>query len=126
MCASGQPGIQGPHPAQRGAVLGWADQHRGGIMSNTDHRIATALRELADRAAPPRIRVDAAWRAGRRRRRAAITSMAGAGAAVVAALTVGLITGLPGPPDRHQSASRGGSAARSSTRRRDHWLAQRT
>jgi hypothetical protein len=66
-------------------------------MSNTDHRIATALRELADQAAPPRIRVDAAWRAGRRRRRAAITSMAGVGAAVVAALTVGLITGAARP-----------------------------
>lgn len=66
-------------------------------MSNCDHPITTALRDLADQAAPPRIRVDAAWRAGRRRRRAAITSMAGAGAAVVAALWVGLLTAPPGP-----------------------------
>jgi hypothetical protein len=73
-------------------------------MSNSDHPIASALRELADQAAPPRILVDAAWRAGRRRRRAALTSMAGAGAAVVAALTLGLLTGLPGLPDRHPSA----------------------
>ncbi len=66
-------------------------------MSNTDRPITTALRDLADQAAPPRIRVDAAWHAGRRRRRAAITSMAGGGAAVVAALSAGLLTVLPGP-----------------------------
>ena len=76
-------------------------------MSKPDHPITTALRDLADQAAPPRIRVDASWRAGRRRRRAAITSLAGAGAAVVTALTVGLLTGLPGPRGTHEST--GGS-----------------
>ena len=40
-------------------------------MSDPGHPITAALRELADQAAPPRIRVDDAWRAGRRRRRAA-------------------------------------------------------
>jgi len=77
-------------------------------MSNSDHPITTALRDLADQALLPRLRVDAAWHAGRRRRRAAITCMAGAGAAVVAALTVGLLTGLPGPRGTHESA--GGTA----------------
>ncbi len=72
-------------------------------MSKPDHPIAAALRELADQAAPPRIGVDAAWRAGRRRRRAAVTCMAGAGAAVVAALTVGLLAGLPGPRGTYHS-----------------------
>jgi len=70
-------------------------------MSKPDDPITTALRDLADQAAPPRIRVDAAWRAGRRRRRATVTSMAGAGAAVVAALTVGVLAGLP---STHHSA----------------------
>jgi hypothetical protein len=51
--------------------------------------ITTALRDLADQAAPPRILVDAAWRAGRRRRWAAIgiptVAVAAALAAVAAA-----------------------------------------
>jgi hypothetical protein len=81
-------------------------------MSTPPHPITTALRDLADQAAPPRIRVDAAWRAGRRRRRAAITSVAGAGAAVAAALTVGVLAVLPGPRGTHQSAGRtAGTAA---------------
>jgi hypothetical protein len=77
-------------------------------MSKPDHSITTALRDLADQAAPPRIRVDAAWRSGRRRRRAAITSVAGAGAAVVATLTVSLLAGLSGSRGTHQST--GGTA----------------
>jgi hypothetical protein len=72
-------------------------------MSKPDYPIATALHDLADQAAPPRIRVDAAWRAGRRRRWAVVTAVAGGGAAV-AALTVGLLTGLPGPRDTHEPA----------------------
>jgi len=61
-------------------------------MSAPDHPITTALRDLADQAAPPRILVDAAWRAGRRRRWAAIgipaVAMAAALAAVAAASPV--------------------------------------
>jgi hypothetical protein len=71
-------------------------------MSDPDHPITTALRDLADQAAPPRIRVDAAWRAGRRRRRAAIITPA---VAVAAALTAGLLTGLPGPGGSYSPAA---------------------
>ena len=71
-------------------------------MSDPDHPITTALRDLADQAAPPRIRVDAAWRAGRRRRRAAIITPA---LAVAAALTAGLLTGLPGPGRSYSPAA---------------------
>jgi hypothetical protein len=52
-------------------------------MTDSDHPITTALRDLADQAAPPRLLADATWRAGRRRRRAAIGTTA---VAVVAAL----------------------------------------
>jgi hypothetical protein len=62
-------------------------------MSNPDHSITTALRDLADQAAPPRIGVEDAWRAGRRQRRALIIIPA---VALAAALTAGLLAGLPG------------------------------
>ena len=55
-------------------------------MSAPEHPITTALRDLADQAAPPRILVDAAWRAGRRRRWAAIGTPAVAMAAALAAI----------------------------------------
>ncbi len=71
-------------------------------MSEPEHPITTALRDLADQAAPPGIRVDAAWRAGRRRRRAAIITPA---VAMAAALTAGLLTGLPGPGSRYSPAA---------------------
>jgi hypothetical protein len=71
-------------------------------MSNPDDPIKIALRDLADQAAPPHIRADDAWRAGRRRRRsrrqipavaAALTAVAGT------ALTVTSLaaTGHPAP-----------------------------
>jgi hypothetical protein len=53
-------------------------------MSAPDDRIITALRDLADQAAPPRLSVDAAWSAGRRRRWAAISGAAVAMAAAIA------------------------------------------
>lgn len=57
-------------------------------MNAPDDQISIALSELADEAAPPRIMIDAAWRAGRRRRWAAIggaaVAMATALATVVA------------------------------------------
>ncbi len=62
-------------------------------MTGTDDLINTALRDLADQAAPPRISADAAWRAGRRQRRAAIIAPA---VATTAALAAGLLTWLPG------------------------------
>ncbi len=54
-------------------------------MSESDHVIGAALRELADEATPPRLNAGALWRAGRRRRWAAITTSI-AGAAAAAAL----------------------------------------
>jgi hypothetical protein len=71
-------------------------------MSKPDHPITAALRDLADQAAPPRIPVDAAWRSGRRRRRAAIIIPA---VAMAAALAAGLLTGLPGPGSRYSPAA---------------------
>jgi hypothetical protein len=71
-------------------------------MNDPDRPITTALRDLADQAAPPRIRADAAWRAGRRRRRAAIITPA---VAMAAALTAGLIAGLPGPGSSYSPAA---------------------
>lgn len=77
-------------------------------MSEPDHIIGTALRELADEATPPRLDAGALWRAGRRRRRAAITTSV-AGAAAAAALIPLAILGVvanpapaPGPPSTAQ------------------------
>jgi hypothetical protein len=53
-------------------------------MTELDDPITTALRDFAEQAAPPRLNAHALWRAGRRRRWAAITtSVAGVAAAVV-------------------------------------------
>jgi hypothetical protein len=55
-------------------------------MSDPEHPITTALRDLADQAAPPRLPIDATWRAGRRQRRAAVGAAAVATAAALAAV----------------------------------------
>jgi hypothetical protein len=84
-------------------------------MSNPDDPITIALRDLADQAAPPRISVDDAWRAGRRRRRfrrqipataaaltvaagaaLAVTSMAAPGHPITAQLTAWTVVKKPG------------------------------
>jgi hypothetical protein len=53
-------------------------------MTELDDPITTALRDFAEQAAPPRLNAHALWRAGRRRRWAAITSsVAGVAAAAV-------------------------------------------
>jgi hypothetical protein len=52
--------------------------------------IADALREIAAQAGAPRPVADAAWRAGRRRRLAALTASAVAGAAVIVAAVLPL------------------------------------
>ncbi len=69
-------------------------------MSDPDNPITIALRDMAEQAAPPRLRIDAAWRAGRRRRWAAITtSAAGAAAAAAAAVLVPLaLLSVPAHP----------------------------
>jgi hypothetical protein len=67
-------------------------------MSEPDHIIGTALRELADEATPPRLNAGALWRAGRRRRWAAITtSVAGAAAAALIPLAIVGALAKPGP-----------------------------
>jgi hypothetical protein len=66
-------------------------------MSEPDHGIGTALRELADEATPPRLDTGALWRAGRRRRRAAITTSV-AGVAAAAALVPLAIFGALAKP----------------------------
>jgi hypothetical protein len=69
-------------------------------MSDPDNPISIALRDMAEQAAPPRLQIDAAWRAGRRRRRAVVTtSVAGAVAAAAAAVLVPLaLLGAPAHP----------------------------
>ena len=54
-------------------------------MSGPEQMIADALREIAAQAGAPRPMADAAWRAGRRRRVAALTASAVAGAAAIVA-----------------------------------------
>jgi hypothetical protein len=54
-------------------------------VSGPEEMIADALREIAAQAGAPRAMADAAWRAGRRRRLAALTASAVAGAAVIVA-----------------------------------------
>jgi hypothetical protein len=70
-------------------------------MNDPDNQITTALRDLADQASAPRINVDAAWRAGRRRRRAVVITPA----AMAAALATGLLIGLPGAGSRSSPAA---------------------
>jgi hypothetical protein len=72
-------------------------------MTHPDSPLTIALRDLADQAAPPRLRIEAAWRTGRRRRWAAITgSVVGAAgvaaAAVLVPLTLLTAPTHPGPP----------------------------
>lgn len=57
-------------------------------MSEESEPIAGALREIAERAAVPRLHPGAIWRAGRRRRLRAITASATAAFAAVAAAVV--------------------------------------
>lgn len=66
-------------------------------MSEPDHIIGTALRELADEATYPRLSADALWRVGRRRRWSAITTSV-AGAAAAAALIPLVLLGALGNP----------------------------
>jgi hypothetical protein len=58
-------------------------------MNGHEQEIASALREMAGQAATPPPRIEAAWRAGRRRRRNAMTaSVAGAAGVTAAAVLV--------------------------------------
>jgi hypothetical protein len=66
-------------------------------MSEHHELIRTALRDLAGQAAPPRFSADAAWRAGRRSRWAAMTAWV-AGAAAVAALVPLAVLTAPSRP----------------------------
>jgi len=82
-------------------------------MSDPDNPITIALCEIAEQAAPPRPRIDAAWRAGRRRRRAAISTLAaGTMAAVTAAVLIPLALfgapahPAPGPPSSGSASTR--------------------
>ncbi|MGH3155604.1 MAG: hypothetical protein ACRDNF_03365, partial [Streptosporangiaceae bacterium] len=63
-------------------------------MNGHEQEIASALRAMADRAATPQPRIEAAWRAGRRRRRnAMVTSVAGAAGVTAAAVLVPMTVG---------------------------------
>jgi hypothetical protein len=82
-------------------------------MTHPDSPLTIALRDLADQAAPPRLRIEAAWRTGRRRRWTAITgSVVGAAGVAAAAVLVPLTLlsapthpGLPTNPAAAGSAS---------------------
>jgi DNA-binding beta-propeller fold protein YncE len=74
-------------------------------MSDPEHPITTALRDLADQAAPPHIRVDAAWRAGRQARRAAIITSAAVIALIAAAAAVPAAIHDPRPAAHRPTAT---------------------
>jgi hypothetical protein len=75
-------------------------------MSEPDHIIGTALRDLADEATPTRLNADALWRAGRRRRWAAITtSVAGAAAALIPLALLGALANPAPAPEPGPAAS---------------------
>ena len=74
-------------------------------MSDPEHPIATALRDLADQAGPPHIRVDAAWRAGRQARRAAIITSAAAIAVIAVAAAVSAAILGPRPAAHRPTAT---------------------
>ena len=66
-------------------------------MSGPEEMIADALREIAAQAGAPRPMAEAAWRAGRRRRLAALTASAVAGAAAIVAAVLLLPLAAHGP-----------------------------
>jgi hypothetical protein len=66
-------------------------------VNGDDEQIGAALRGIAEQAAPPRLDADAVWRAGRRRRWAALTASAGSVAAAAALVPVILLGALTGP-----------------------------
>jgi hypothetical protein len=67
-------------------------------VRETDELIAGALREMADRAVAPPPMANAAWRAGRRRRRFGIAMTSAVGTAGIIALAVLLPLTLAGGP----------------------------
>jgi hypothetical protein len=82
-------------------------------VSRPEQMIAEALREIADQAGAPRPMADAAWRAGRRRRLAALTASAVTASAVLAAAVLVPLAARGGPPHRQPvpPASQQGPAA---------------
>jgi hypothetical protein len=70
-------------------------------MTELDDLITTGLRDLAEQAAPPRLNTDALWRAGRRRRWAAITAPVAAAAAIAVLVPLAVLSApahpAPGP-----------------------------
>jgi hypothetical protein len=70
-------------------------------MTELDGIVTTALRDLAEQAAPPRLNAGALWRAGRRRRWAAITAPVAAVAAVAVLVPLAVLSApahpVPGP-----------------------------
>jgi hypothetical protein len=78
-------------------------------VSGPQEMIAAALREIAAQARAPRPMADAAWRAGRRRRLAALTISAVAGAAAIVAAVLLPLAAHSQPPSR--PASQPGPAA---------------
>jgi DNA-binding beta-propeller fold protein YncE len=74
-------------------------------MSDPEHPITTALRDLADQSGPPHIRVDAAWRAGRQARRAAIITSAAVIAVIAVAAAVPAAILGPRPAEHRPTAT---------------------
>ena len=72
-------------------------------MSGPQEMIADALREIAVQAGAPRPMAEAAWRAGRRRRLAALTLLAVAGAAAIMAAVLLPLAAHSQPPPRPAS-----------------------
>ena len=67
------------------------------MSGDPDQIITGALREMAGQAAPPRLRIDAAWRAGRRRRLTAIVTSTAGAAAIAVAVPLAVTSGQSAP-----------------------------
>jgi hypothetical protein len=73
-------------------------------VSGPEEMIADALREIAAEAGPPGPMAEAAWRAGRRRRLAALTASAVTAAAVLVAAVLLPLAAHGGPAHRQPPA----------------------
>jgi hypothetical protein len=82
------------------------------MSSRTEEGIASALHDMAGQAAPPRVRIDAAWRAGRRRRLATIVTSTAGTAAIAVAVPLAVTSG----PATHPSIAVPGLAGQSTAK----------
>jgi hypothetical protein len=82
------------------------------MSSRTEETIASALHDMAGQAAPSRVRIDAAWRVGRRRRLATIVTSTAGAAAIAVAVPLAVTSGPATHPSMAVPGLVGQSAAK--------------